>query len=118
MLRLQREVRNKWAGGRSIRKGITLIGLPLSRNARSSIQPITNGIGKDMGIMTSEIFDDKPEKKPKVETRHHPDFSPSSFPAFQVCPCYKSSSGGNSEALDKGNRLHEQLHEILTSHEV
>ena len=95
-----------------------MIGLLLSRNARSSIGRFANGKGKDMGIMTTEIFDDKPEKKTKAETRHHPDLSPSSFPAFQVCPCYKSGSGGNTEALNKGNKLHDQLHEILTSHEV
>lgn len=95
-----------------------MIGPPLSRNARSSTGRTTNGIGRDMGIMTTETFGSEPEKKKETETRHHPDLSPSSFPAFKTCPCYKSGSGGNSEALDKGNRLHSQLHEILTSHEI
>lgn len=99
-----------------------MIGLPPLRNARSSTRHSTNGRGGDMGITKSDLFDgfeDKPElPTKKVKTRHHPDLSPSSFPAFQTCPCYKSSSGGNSAALDRGNKLHDQLHELLTSHEV
>ena len=73
-----------------------------------------------MGIMTSAMFDDakpKPPDKAK-EGRHHKEFSPSSFPAMDKCPCYRPPSGGSSEALVRGNDLHRQLQEILTAHDV
>lgn len=75
---------------------------------------------KIMGVTNSEIMANaKPTEKKTKETRHHEKLSPSSFPAFDKCPCYKSSSSdGKSEALIKGTELHRQLQELLDSHEV
>jgi len=46
------------------------------------------------------------------ERAHHPEFPPSSLPAFAKCPCYKSKPAG--PAAERGTKLHEQLEEILT----
>ena len=51
-----------------------------------------------------------------TERAHHPEFPPSSLPAFAKCPCYKSKPAG--PAAERGTKLHEQLEEILTNKEV
>ena len=48
------------------------------------------------------------------EREHHPDFPPSSLPAFAKCPCYKSSSTVGAAAI-RGTELHEKLEELLCS---
>lgn len=48
--------------------------------------------------------------------RHHPTKSPSSFPAFLCCPCYKSSGGGR--AAVKGTLQHEILSAILLDKDI
>jgi len=95
-----------------------IVGLLPQRSALSLIVHFGNGIGKDMaGITTSEsLHGEKPKKK--GETRHHDKYSPSSFPAMNSCPCYRPRNDGEGAALQRGNLLHDQLHEILTAHEV
>jgi|TARA_R100000482_G_C5055617_1_gene114705 hypothetical protein len=51
------------------------------------------------------------------ERAHHPDFPPSSLPAFAKCPCYKSSDTVGQAAI-RGTQLHEKLEEILCSTEL
>lgn len=51
------------------------------------------------------------------EREHHPDFPPSSLPAFAKCPCYKSSSTVGAAAI-RGTELHEKLEELLCSTEL
>jgi len=86
----------------------------------SSIELFANGIRIVMGIMTtSSLYGD--EEKPKKENapnRHHPTLPPSSFPAMNTCPCYIPKKDASGAALERGNKLHQQLSEILTSHEV
>ena len=95
-----------------------IVGLLPQRSALNMIVHFGNGIRKDMaGTTTSEsLFGEK--KTEKAETRHHDSLSPSSFPAMDKCPCFKSHSDSSGEALQRGNLLHDQLHEILTAHEV
>jgi len=52
-----------------------------------------------------------------TERAHHPDFPPSSLPAFAKCPCYKSSSTVGAAAI-RGTELHEKLEELLCSTEL
>lgn len=92
--------------------------LPLLRNAKSSTRHSVNGKGKDMGITTTDILTGEKKKKERKEKRHHPDFSPSSFPALQTCPCYKSRDDSGGDALERGIKLHEELEELLTSKTV
>jgi len=96
-----------------------IVGLPPQRSAWNLIVHFGNGIRKDMaGTTTSEsLYGEKKEKK-KGETRHHSSLSPSSFPSMDKCPCFKSHSDSSGAALQRGNLLHDQLHEILTAHEV
>ncbi len=86
----------------------------------SSIELLANGIRNAMGIITTENLhgnNEKP-KKENAPTRHHPELSPSSFPSMATCPCYVSKKDASGAALERGNKLHQQLSEILTSHEV
>jgi hypothetical protein len=73
-----------------------------------------------MGVMTtSSLFgNDEEPKKENAPTRHHPSLSPSSFPSMSTCPCYVSKKDASGAALERGNKLHQQLSEILMSYEV
>lgn len=70
------------------------------------------------GTTTTKIFQVEKEKKKVEEKRHHDKYPPSSFPAFSECPCYKPSHGEVSEAARRGTELHDQLEELLNTHEV
>jgi len=66
-----------------------------------------------MGITSTKTLVPASSEKATAPRRHHEKFSPSSFPAMDECPCYKSKEGGSSDAAERGNKLHEQLSEIL-----
>ena len=51
------------------------------------------------------------------EREHHPDFPPSSLPAFAKCPCYKSSDTVGKAAI-RGTELDDKLEEILCCTEL
>ena len=97
-----------------------IVGPLPQRSALNSIAHFGNGIRKDMaGTTTSDgLYGEKKTETKKGGTRHHGSLSPSSFPAMDKCPCFKSHSDSSGEALQRGNLLHDQLHEILTAHEV
>ena len=94
---------------------------PPLRNVKNSIEHFEYGIGGDMAPTTSTSIYQKAKEKeaPKQEEkRHHDRYPPSSFPAFSECPCYRPSHGEVSEAANRGTILHDQLQEILDSHDV
>ena len=66
-----------------------------------------------MGITSTKTLIPENLEKKTAPSRHHETLSPSSFPALEACPCYKSREGGSSAAADRGNELHAQLSELL-----
>ena len=50
--------------------------------------------------------------KESEERKHHATLSPSAFPAFDKCPCFKSSPN-SGPAAKRGTELHDQFEEVI-----